>query len=96
MDNGIQLNEIITPNNLELETDSDGFQLLAIFKNKDYSCYTIIIKGNNYLLFTDDKITDNLTYINEFITIVEDNQQKQIKLFFRNYFQKQRIILLLL
>ena len=87
MENEIQLKEIITPINLELETDAGGAQLLAVFPNKDYSCYSIIIKGNNYLMFTDERITDNLK-LYQYINIIEDNQQKQIKLFYKNYFQK--------
>jgi len=87
MENKIELKEIITPNNLELETDAGGAQLLAVFPNKDYSCYSIIIKGNNYLMFTDERITDNLK-LYQYINIIEDNQQKQIKLFYKNYFQK--------
>lgn len=88
MDNGIQLNEIIVNENLEIETNSGETQLLAIFKNKEYSCYTINIKGVNYLMFTDDKIADNLKYINQYIIIVEDNQEKQIKLSFRKFYQQ--------
>ena len=82
-----ELKEIITPINLGLETDAGGAQLLAVFPNKDYSCYSIIIKGNNYLMFTDERITDNLK-LYQYINIIEDNQQKQIKLFYKNYFQK--------
>ena len=89
MENKIELKEIITPNNLELETDAGGAQLLAVFPNKDYSCYSIIIKGNNYLMFTDERITDNLK-LYQYINIIEDNQQKQIKLFYKKYFQKTK------
>ena len=84
MEDGTQISEIITKDSLELEIDSGEVQLLAIISNEEYICYAINIQGNNYLMFNDNKITDNLIYLNKNIIVVEDNKQKEIKLIYKN------------
>ena len=77
--------EINMKDNLVLEVDSGEALLLAIISNKEYICYAINIKGNNYLMFIDDTILGDLIFFNKsMITIVEDNKHKTIELFFRN------------
>ena len=84
MEDGTQISEIITRDSLELEIDSGEVQLLAIISSEEYICYSINIQGSNYLMFTDNKITDNLIYLNANIIVVEDNKQKEIKLIYKN------------
>ena len=77
--------EINMKDHLVLEVDSGEALLLAIISNKEYICYAINIKGNNYLMFIDDTILGDLIFFNKsMITIVEDNEHKTIELFFRN------------
>ena len=66
----------------KVETDSNEVQLLAIISKKEYACYAIKIKDNNYLMFTDNDINKDLIKSNENIVVVEDSQRKDIKLFY--------------
>ena len=74
----------------KIETDSNEVQLLAVISKKEYACYAIKIKENNYLMFTDNDINKDLIKSIENIVIIEDNQHKDIKLFYGNkgLFQK--------
>ena len=94
MDKFNLLNEITVKDNENLEEESGEVQLLAIISKKEYISYAIIIRSDEYLMLIDNTITFDLLKSNKNIVVLENNQQKEIKLLLKDmvFFKKNLTI----
>jgi hypothetical protein len=70
-------------NNIEdLKTSTGEVQLLAMISNLEYFCYAIKVKGRDYLMFIDNRVSLDFVKTNQNIVVMEDSLPQAIKLIY--------------